>query len=243
MQEKYFRSLKGKERAVKISKDSKPIQGGSYGDIFNAETKFHGERGEHIIKEYVVPSQAVKSLENYARARKAGLKVFDVYKLERNGKTILMSDGRAKNKICIGSNSRLTLEGLGYPKIKEIKNFKEFLKSYFSQAIRAAEKGISVHLDVPFFILDKPNLDSLDFVLGDLDNLERSEEVWPNSGKDTAETIVNRDIKHNIFNLQNALVEFLYANVDEEVLKEYLKESGLYLKTELKYDRSQYDQA
>ena len=159
--------------------------------------------GEFVVKEFHVKEDATRALEKYNYAKEAGLKVFNTYRINERGDTILMTTGLSKDKICLGSNdwydSKLKKES--------ISNLEDFAKSYFEQAMIAVDSEIYLYADIPFFLVDKKSPDvSLDFVLGDLDRLSKwrgildpiSKQKMYEANLEQLHTALNHFIKNNI---------------------------------------------
>ncbi len=212
-----FRKDTGGKTEVEIISEKK-INGGNFGNIFDAVVEIGGHKKRFIIKKYLAnewrsaTQRASFAFENYSRAKKAGLRVFLTFRIGEDNESILMTTGFKDNQICIGSKNhrRVTVESFGRPKIKEFSNLDRFLEEFFTEGLKAAHEGIEIYKDdVPFFILTKDEPTEIDFVFGDMDNLIK------------AVPIEHVEIR-NLERLNNTLYEFGYENVDPNSLSHFL---------------------
>ncbi|MBI3631866.1 MAG: hypothetical protein HY225_00240 [Candidatus Vogelbacteria bacterium] len=173
MKEKYSKKQEGpKGTGVEIGA-AQYISEGSRGVAFQTEVIIGSKNRIFVLKKFFYKEDAKMALENYQRAKKAGLKVFTTYRIDETSKKILMTTGHTDTDVCLGSiNHGNSLEYFNFPTIKTISNFDQFIEKYFTQAKIAANAGIEIWQDTPFFFVKKNTENSpLDFVLGDMDTL------------------------------------------------------------------------
>jgi hypothetical protein len=137
----------------------------------------------------------LNSVGNHRMAKRAGLKVWNTYRIAKDKKSVLMSTGHAEGWKLIGDYNKLDQKECS--DFLPINDFESFLDSYYSEAEKAAKNQICIAGDVPFFRVRK---DKLDFVLGDMDNLLPSKE--------------NEDLlmKSNFQNMHSRLTVFFENN-------------------------------
>lgn len=136
--------------------------------------KFNDTEQDGSVSQATAEENAKKAIENYVKAKKAGVKVFSTYRLSDNQRDILMTNGDSDDYYCIGSNKGSnTVVSFGGEMIEskntdEVK-IEEFIKSVFYHAQKSAEKKVALPFDAYFFKIGKNEKDKLDFVIGDLD--------------------------------------------------------------------------
>lgn len=230
-----FKTHDGREAKLKIS-DEKKINHGAWGNIYDCTAEVDGYKQRFIIKRYEpnienfrirTPEEAAKhALENYALATKAGLKVFTTFRIGEDGKSILMTSGFSDNQICIGSNDdRIKVIKLGQPRIEKIENenLDKFLENIFAEGLKAAEAGIGLDADIFFFIISKDKPKKIDFVVGDLDNMEEVETSksvgFANMGfiADTLEEFCENNINYHFKEYFLSRVEHYYKQSIDSV--------------------------
>ena len=188
-----------------------PIDGGSFGKIFKTVIRVGNLEEMFIVKKYRsngsiwgeegAQNSAQNAFKNYYLAKKAGLKVFPTFRIGEDKKSILMTAGFSDDSICIGSNTNKGIAHFERPRIKEIENLGKFLTAIFTEGIKAANNNISLYDDIFFFIISKTEPTKIDFVLGDLDLLEKLEPI--------------NDIRlENIKVIKSTLTEFCNNNID-----------------------------
>ena len=170
----------GAETKVKIV-DEEMISRGLYGNIFDATVDVQGHKRKFVIKKYVnrhkgirhssaslEPEECAKrAFENYNMLKREGMKVLNTFRIGEDGTSILMTPGISEEYDCASGNEYQEK----YP-INEIENFDEILETLFDAAILAAEKNIVFHHDAFFFTYKKQDTTTMDYFLGDLDNIK-----------------------------------------------------------------------
>ncbi|MBP6888670.1 MAG: hypothetical protein KBC21_03115 [Candidatus Pacebacteria bacterium] len=180
-----FSTITGRESEVKIL-NKYPIGGGMRGDVYEAEVMVGNRTKKFIIKDFVdfdlhlphetqhitAKQSAENALLNHGLAQEAGLRTLATYRLEENGKSILMSDARIEGKVLIDTNSRdrKGLESHGLEKLDKIEHFDELLEEIIEEAYKASNHGLVLWGDALFFLVD-PDQGVVDFVVGDYDSL------------------------------------------------------------------------
>jgi hypothetical protein len=197
------------------------FSGGTFGSVFKTSFEWKSEnkkphRREFVVKKYYVAKQAIRAFENYRAAQDAGLKVFKTFRLNREEGEILMTNGNNADFHCIGSNSDTTLKKLEVPLINKLENFDSFLELYFAEAKKATDNDILVHGDAPFFFVSKSEPRKIDFVLGDLDLVDKKRAQLRNLT--SAKLLIE-----NQYNLEQALVDFIYKNMAQDKVDETLQ--------------------
>lgn len=220
-----FRKHTGKETTVHIVSETL-INNGSFGKIFDTVVEVGGHKKRLIIKKYNDASEkyakenAEHAFKNYSLAKEAGLKVFPTFRIGENGKSILMNTGFSNEQICIGVNNFKNVENLGRPFISEIINIDEFLLNLFTESQKATAKGLKLHSDVFFFIISRKEPAEMDFILGDLDNLNK---INPEDYKE------RELIQHNMKCVETAFRYFLEKNVYRNEREKFLEKLTNYL--------------
>ena len=122
-----------------------------------------------------------------------------------------MTSGNTESTVCIGGDPLAQLPARGLPKIADMtdEQFEKLTDGVFDQALLAADKGISFHGDAFFFLFHK-NTHAVDFVLGDLDNVN-DRRLSPNQSR----------ILNNLNGAQAALKGFVEDNI--EIPREYIQ--------------------
>lgn len=120
----------------------------------------------------------------------------------------------------------------------DIVNFKQFLNEYYQEAVKAAEHCIKIQIDVPFLRIQGKDID---FILGDMDQLVKSEEDK------------SRILKENIQNMHSRLVSFfedIYAEawdgssdtLNAGYAEKYIEESSEYIFKNFQFEVTRYKQ-
>ena len=219
-----FKKHTGKETALKIISETH-INEGVFGDIFDAVVEINGKRKRFIVKKYKsfyyrtifhsAEENAKEAMENYTLAKNSGLKVFPTFRMGEDGKSILMTTGFLNDQICVSVNNTKNIVDFEKTSIKEIQDLNKFLTEFFTEGLKAAQKGIRIHEDVVFFILNKTEPTKIDFVLGDVDSLLKKESTKLTGLK-------------NIEDLKSILVKFCARNIDLSFFKEFLERVEYY---------------
>jgi len=215
------------------------ITHGGLGEIFDTEVYFGKHpSGKDIIRRFIVKKYfnttfssaeegARNALEKYVLAKNCGLKVFRTFRIGEDGTSILMTAGSLDDKICIGSNSSINMVFLKQPLIKEIENMDAFLLDFFREQLKAAQQGIELFTDNFFFIISKKEPRTVDFVLGDLDNLKKVEHLKQIAFQNAscAENVLSNELSSK--NLDPKLrskfedrVAFFHKKIREEIRKD-----------------------
>jgi hypothetical protein len=207
---------------------------GAFGTVYAVDVQLPGVKEKHQFALKELHTADPNVIRNYNRARQAGLKVWKTYRISANNKSILMSLGSSEGWRLMGENSKLTEQERA--DFLPISNFDSFLDTYYEDAIKAADHKISIAGDVPFFRIKK---DQLDFVLGDLDQLE-------DSPKDTEQTL-----HENLQSMHSRLVVFFEDNFGEhdefaEVgfigeCETYIEQSSEYINKHFNLDVNRYN--
>ena len=171
-----------------------------------------------------------KEAYGYHLAKSAGLKVFPYCALgERDDEEVelVVSSGFTENVICLGDkgeNSRL--DHFGIPTMEGIDNMSTFAYSIFDQGVKASRCGLQLDADTFFFLFDKIKPSEIDFVLGDLGNIEVA-----NMGLVESEDGLFGD---NVKGITRAVTNFVNRNFVEgqrsKIIKELLDLFGVYKK-------------
>lgn len=217
-----FKKENKKETEVEIISETF-IGKGAFGEVFDTVIKIGGKKRRLIRKRYfdtLFANDRPSAIENiksavkhYSMAKNAGLKVFPTFRINEDQKSILMTTGFSDDKICISrkeGNEFMSVTEFGKPLIKEIRNLDEFISKLFAEGLKAIKNGISIFHDVPFIILSKEEPTTIDFVLGDLDNLLEKEKT-------------KTEGKVNIMQLKFLLTLFNEKNVDPSFREEFLR--------------------
>ena len=197
------------------------IGSGIFGTAFQTEVMVGCHARKLVIKRFktidrrgivtTAKENAAKAMANYAAAKKAGLKVFPTYRLSEDGESIVMTNGNIGSTICISNEHSSHLPNIGEPKIQLRGDAActSLIDSVFDQALLAANHDISIHSDAFFFLYDKTT-GGIDFVIGDLDNVDRRK-LPPNESR----------LLNNLYGAEMALISFMNGNV--EAPSNYLK--------------------
>ncbi|PIR04200.1 MAG: hypothetical protein COV59_03385 [Candidatus Magasanikbacteria bacterium CG11_big_fil_rev_8_21_14_0_20_39_34] len=189
---------------------------GAYGIVYSVDVQLEGSEKTYpfALKEFhdYKKDETKNALENHRRAKHAGLKVWNTYRISEDGSSILMSTGDVKGWEILGQKTILSKEKR--ETTLPFENFQNFLSEYYSQAQKAAEHNIAIAGDVPFL---KIREHELDFVLGDMDLLEPSSQ--------TNQLTIQRQ---NVQNLHSTLVYFLEKNFGEQA-QIYIDQSEQYI--------------
>jgi len=208
--------------------------GGAFGTVYAVDVQLPGVKEKHqfALKELHSPNPNV--IKNYNRAKEAGLRVWKTYRVSEDNKSILMSVGSSEGWRLMGENSKLTEQERA--DFLPITNFDSFLNTYYKDAIKAADHKISIAGDVPFFRVKK---DQLDFVLGDLDQLEDSQKEY------------EQTLHKNLQSMHSRLVVFFDDNFGEhdefaEVgftgeAEIYIEQSSAYIKKHFNLEVNRYN--
>ena len=133
----------GRETTVRIT-DRALIGSGVFGDVFLADVDISGATRQFAVKRFrgdndpVPGAEAAQAMRNYKRLKKLGLKVFPTYRMEKDGNSVLITNGYTESTRLL-SNMRLTDYGL--PKIQNIdpNSYINLWEQMTSQAVKAAE--------------------------------------------------------------------------------------------------------
>lgn len=235
-----FRHFEGRETELKILEE-KRIAGGAWGEVYDAEVQLGSRKLRFVIKRFDPGEEckikdpheaALASMQTYEKAKKANLKVFTTYRLGEDKKSILMTHAELKDRICIGTNTYkerdnpfsgvVNLEAKGYERLKEIENFEpdpkhpgdSFLEKIFGEAEKAREQGIFLPYESFFFLVDTSE-NKVDFVIGDLDLVERNLLM----------------AEANADKVRIALADFIDTNVSPESKAKYLRKLNKYFES------------
>ncbi len=215
MEDITFKKSTGKESAVKVITETL-IDGGIYGNIFDAVIEIGGHKKRMIIKRYLDESdhaakqEAQTAFNNYMAAKKAGLKIFPTFRIGDDQRSILMTTGFKDGNLCIGNNSRKDIRHFGAEPLKRIEQTDKFFKDFFSEGLKAAREKLIIAADAPFLIISKAQPTKLDYVIGDLDD------VLPH------DNLIWEELKHlNLENLRRAILRFARRNIDHSLLDEF----------------------
>lgn len=179
--EEGYLSVRGKETSLN-AKIGRRLGYGSRGNVYEAEVSLtEDELREHVwkfaLKKFKAADglsseeNAARAFKNYAYAKKAGLKVPMTYRLGEDKESVLMSLAGNPNTVFWSTDEwRFSLSPDKAERLEEIPNLVELCDGLFWQAFRAAGRGLSLHMDMPFLLVDS-RTHRVDFVLGDLDNL------------------------------------------------------------------------
>lgn len=201
----------GRNSTQVIIKNERKIGNGWFSDVYQADVAIGNHTRKFVIKKFkdalidgkalTAKENAANAIVNYQSAKKAGLKVFTTYRLSEDGTSILMTNGSPDSTVCLTNNEDANLWGMGLPKIKKIEEavFKGLVDKVFRQAIIAAEHDLSIWFDAFFFLYDR-NTNSIDFVVGDLDLVNRRQTLTPR-------------LHDNLADADRALGDFVQDNV------------------------------
>jgi hypothetical protein len=175
-----FSKPEGKSTTVTILGE-KEIGKGEFGVAYDAEVQIGSRKRHFVIKRYNTPSsaqkEAARAVENWRRAKTAKLKVFPTYRLGEDGESILMTSANLDSQLCIGN---MSLAGSGQEKLKvSHAQGTNLIEQVFSQAMLASEQNIRFANDSLFFLVNKETND-LDFVIADMDNVSKFDDLTIN---------------------------------------------------------------
>lgn len=205
-----------------VNKESSKSSG-AFGVVYDVDLQLPGsEKTYHfVLKEMHGSGEQAEekvdnAINNFLRAKQAGLRVWTTYRMSEDGKSILMTTGNMKGWKVLQSQR----VGESLPKMNppSMNNFKSLLVKYYGDAVKAATNKISIAADVPFFLVQE---DSIDFVLGDLDLLEKSDQD------------PKKMLRQNLQNLHAILTRFFEDN--------YKGEADQFIEESKKYIQKQFD--
>lgn len=204
---------------------------GGFGVVYAVDVQIPGDDKKYpfVLKEFhgagteSAKKDARAALLNHRLAKQAGLKVWNTYRISENEDSILMTSGNAEEWQIIGDFSRLSAEQ--HSELLQIKNFTEFLQGYYQEAVRAAKQGIIIASDVPFFRVQN---NKIDFILGDLDQLEVSEKPEQEILSDNLQSMHSRLVtffENNFGNMEDEDSDEGFAGEAEK----YIQQSDQYI--------------
>ncbi len=177
-----FEKFDGKRTSVVILNETE-IANGEFGIIYASDILLGKKTRKVIIKRFInegvfnqnAVENAQRAMDNYRKAKQAGLKVLPTYRLEDNKTSILMTNCINENTIALSNNT--TLEDYGLIKVNSDfpEHYTNLVERMVSHAILAKNKGIELPPDSYFFLFDT-QFDQVDFVIGDLDYVRSSNE-------------------------------------------------------------------
>ncbi len=197
---------------VVISNERK-IGEGNFGDVYEADVAIGKHIRKFVIKKFkdtTVYGQNIsaeeganQAIRNYNEAKRAGLKIFTTYRLGENGTSVLMTNASSESTICLTTNDSANLPAMGEPKIEEIEGvqFETLTNEVFQQAEIAANHGILIYRDAFFFLFNR-DTKNVDFVLGDLDIVNRRPNAYS-----------NQRLLNNLMGARMSLEHFVSRNV------------------------------
>jgi len=235
-QETFIHPNENRESEVILSK-GRLLGRGGIGEVHEVLVELGGHKKTMALKEfkddymdfYKRPGEkmdAEEAFEHYQKAQKAGLKVFKTYRLSKDRKSILMTNGHSQEIICLGTNNpkeniKEELEG---ERLKSIDNLDEFLNNLYEEISKAVKNNFIVTPDSLFFLIDRQTRTHLDFVFGDLDGLRKSDHNigidLHDSFKEATWTVISfigfYTEKDVTLSYQQKVTEFLWSKFPEE---------------------------
>lgn len=206
----YAKADGGKASVVRIENERR-IGDGIYGVAYYADILFHGRQKRFVIKRFKdlrkefekrsAEENASRAINNYQRAKKAGLRVLTTYRSGEDGASILMTNATTESVMCIGSD---TLAYFGEQKLSSLnpENFQTLANDIFQQGIIATNYNTYVHWDSYFYSINRQTR-AVDFVMGDYDM------VIENSKR------THILLHSNLNQASNSLTNFLNRNVTD----------------------------
>jgi len=188
------------------------IAQGHYGIIYETDFVIDGHRTTFAEKSFkdneygTAEENAKSSFNKYLVACAAKLRVFPIYCLSEDKKSILMTPYFG-DWGCVSANNRPTLEDLGLEQMKSIDNFQALLENLFTEAIKAAQSKIRIVSDLFLFLVNKENPSFLDFISGDFDQISTNFDEYEE------EEIFTIALAYNLENVIISLQLFLESNV------------------------------
>lgn len=200
------------------------ITQGGFSNIYNADILIGNKNIPFILKEYniknitITREQAKIAFENYKKAKEAGLKVFNTFRIIKDSNKILMTNGSSSDVVCVSSNGlskTTTLESFKHKKLENIENFDELVEGVLKEITKATSHELTFD-DNSFLFLINTDKNTVDFVIGDMDFLR---EVTP---EDLNEVNTYAENKREAY---RALEDMITRNIQnpDELLKK-LKE-------------------
>lgn len=161
---------------------------------------------------------AARAMRNYKAAINAGLKVFPKYILGEDKQSIWMTPGNTDKDVCIGSihNRSPQVEEVLGRKIEAIadEDFDELVDGVLSQAVIGGNHNITFESDAFFFLVDRETGSKVDFVVGDLDEVQANVPLNPEVDIDkNLSTAIKIDM--NLACSQSAIEQFITHNVND----------------------------
>ena len=196
MDEARFLNIHGRESMANVLSKT-PIGDGGFSRVYEVEVEIGGHKKKFAIKEYKgltdsdKRAHAKKAFDGYKLCQNAGLRVFPTFRLGSKGR-IIMTLGRIGKFLVIGNDNRTIID--------RASNFKELMRDVFEEADRAADGGVMLYADAYFMIVEECDGlgQRLDFVLGDFDNVRRSnEDKIHRDNRSQAEYFLELAIKNN----------------------------------------------
>jgi hypothetical protein len=189
--ETFIHPNENRESEVILSK-GRFLGRGGIGEVHEVLVDLNGKKFTMALKEFKNPeykryydnnmnqgTDPEIAFKHYQDAKKAGLKVFKTYRLSKDRKSILMTNGNDQKIICLGitdQDKKVWDEVFeGQERIKSIDNLDEFLNNLYEEVVKATKKNFDLGFDSVFFLIDRKTKTHLDFVFGDMDGLEKKE--------------------------------------------------------------------
>lgn len=204
-----------------INGEDEAASSGYFGSVYAVDVQFPGRRGKTYpmaLKEFTNPDSAAaqaaadNAVQRYLLGKRAGLKVWNTYRLGADGNSILMTTTNPEECKVVGSSNVLSKRER--EAFLPIQNFRKMLTEYYDQAIKGAAAGLLIHGDVPMFLV---NGNQLDFVCADYDRLDPT---------DMNSSDLQRE---NLHYLHGALYTFLNNNLGAEKAAPYIEEAVQYV--------------
>ncbi len=178
---------------------------GSYATVSEVEL----EKGEHkmnfALKEYgsQLKNAAEKAFKNYLYAKEIGLKVFRTLRINEDHTALLLTLANTEKNFLISNGSHIEWE-----KVDRIENLQSLMNDLQQDMLKASNESVHYAGDAIFLIGNKKQPYTLDFVLGDYDNLMKYD------------SDVNL-FPENVVIVRNSLKSLLKCYVDERSIEEY----------------------
>ena len=193
--QKYLKHTGDESLPVKIISKEKIGEGG-YGDVFSTEIerKLPKKNKQFAVKNFRHEEDAQRAIEKFKTLKKNGLKTFITYRLSKDKKNILMTNGNKDGTFLVSFNNSESKDRLETNPIKDIDNFEQLITDMVKHAKKATDKKIGLPFDAYFFSVantDKPGIKNIDFIIGDLDTIYYKEDILELNLADVNEVLCN----------------------------------------------------
>ena len=224
---------KEKGTPVKVL-DERRVAMGQYGSINEVSLEVQGKNGrtrryEGVIKDYSASSIITDAeggryqrshcenvLKTHRLLQKAGIPVFQTFRLEKDKPRILMTNGNSDETILVNvwNEGTTKLEEHGEKRLDDVPNYDEWTDELFSIIEASVINGVKLDDDCPFFIVNKKSHD-VKTIIGDLDRVS----VY--GGSDAVEEVMGNYYRRNTSEIMiKAALTFIRNNVKEEMVKQ-----------------------